>query len=86
MQPPGTIGSLVRISSAHSADRFRTVVTEEMDRVRAEIGDERFTRGKFTEARELFERLSLAPRFEEFLTVPAYELVTSPRHTPETRT
>ena len=59
-----------------SADRFRTVVTEEMDRVRAEVGDERFTRGKFNEARELFERLSLAPRFEEFLTVPAYDLVT----------
>ena len=33
--------------------------------------------GKFQEARELFVRLSLAPRFEEFLTVPAYELVTS---------
>jgi len=59
-----------------SPDRFRKVVAEEMDRVRAEIGDERFTRGKFKEARELFERLSLAPRFEEFLTVPAYELVT----------
>ena len=59
-----------------SPDRFRAVVAEEMERVRAEIGDERFTRGKFQEARELFERLSLAPRFEEFLTVPAYELVT----------
>jgi malate synthase len=62
--------------STVSVDRFRTVVTEEMDRVRAEVGDERFSRGKFTEARELFERLSLSPRFEEFLTLPAYELVT----------
>ena len=42
-----------------SPDRFRAVVVEEMERVRAEIGDERFTRGKFQEARELFERLSL---------------------------
>lgn len=62
--------------STVSPERFRTVVTEEMERVRAEIGDTRFSNGKFKEARELFERLSLAPRFEEFLTVPAYELVT----------
>jgi malate synthase len=62
--------------STVSPERFRTVVAEEMDRVRAEIGEARFTGGKFQEARELFERLSLAPRFEEFLTVPAYELVT----------
>ena len=63
--------------STVSPERFRTVVAEEMDRVRAEIGDARFASGKFTEARELFERLSLAPRFEEFLTLPAYELVTT---------
>jgi malate synthase len=66
--------------STVSAARFGAVVAEEMDRVRAEIGDARFSSGKFTEARELFERLSLAPRFEEFLTVPAYELVTAPQH------
>lgn len=59
-----------------SPDRFRTVVAEEMQRIRTEVGDERFAGGKFDEARALFERLSLAPRFEEFLTLPAYELVT----------
>ena len=63
--------------STVSPERFGTVVAEEMDRVHAEIGDERFTHGKFREARALFERLSLAPRFEEFLTLPAYEIVTS---------
>jgi malate synthase len=62
--------------STVSPERFRTVVNEEMERVRAEIGEERFSHGKFPEARALFERLSLAPRFEEFLTLPAYELVT----------
>jgi malate synthase len=51
-----------------------------MERLRAEIGDERFARGKFQEARKLFERLSLAPKFEDFLTLPAYELVTSTRN------
>jgi malate synthase len=63
--------------SSVSPERFRGIVAEEMERVRAEIGDERFAQGKFKEARELFERLSLASRFEEFLTLPAYELVTA---------
>jgi malate synthase len=71
--------------STVSPERFRAVVAEEMERIRAEVGDARFSSGesasgKFAEARELFERLSLAPRFEEFLTLPAYELVTAPQH------
>jgi malate synthase len=63
--------------STISKPRFLAIVGEEMDRVRAEVGAPRFDAGKFKEARELFERLSLAPKFEEFLTVPAYELVTA---------
>ncbi len=60
-----------------SPARFRALVVEEMDRIRGEIGDERFAKGRFQQARELFERLSLADHFEEFLTVPAYGLVTT---------
>ena len=66
--------------SVVSADRFRAIVAEEMDRIRSEVGDARFapgSGGKFPEARALFEKLSLAPRFEEFLTLPAYEIVTT---------
>jgi len=63
--------------STVSEGRFRAVVAEEMERIRSEVGDARFTGGKFPEARALFERLSLAPRFEEFLTLPAYEIVTA---------
>jgi malate synthase len=62
--------------SVVTKDRFERVVAEEMERVRTEVGDERFTKGKFPEARDLFVRLSLAPRFEEFLTLPAYEMIT----------
>jgi malate synthase len=56
-------------------DRFGRVVDEEMQRIRKEVGDQRFQGGRFPEARELFVRLSTAPRFEEFLTVPAYDLL-----------
>jgi malate synthase len=31
--------------------------------------------GRFPEARELFERVALAPDFPDFLTIPGYELI-----------
>jgi malate synthase len=62
--------------SVVTKERFERTVAEEMNRIRDEVGADRFGRGKFDEARDLFVRLSLAPRFEEFLTLPAYELVT----------
>ena len=34
-----------------------------------------FTTGRFAEATALFSRMSLAPVFEEFLTLPAYEIL-----------
>jgi malate synthase len=58
-------------------DTFARVVDEELERVRSELGEERFSRGRFREAKELFVRLSTAPTFEEFLTLPAYRQVVS---------
>jgi len=55
--------------------RFVRTVDEEMQRVRGEVGDGRFQGGRFSEARELFVRLSTAPTFEDFLTIPAYDLL-----------
>ena len=46
---------------------------EELRVIEREVGPERFRAGRFTEARTLFQRLCLSPRFEEFLTLPAYE-------------
>lgn len=53
-------------------DLFRRCLTEEMERVKGELGAEAYDKGRFPEAIELFSSLSLAPQFEEFLTVPAY--------------
>jgi malate synthase len=58
-----------------TAERFARVVEEEMKRIRVEVGDARFQGGRFPEARELFVRLSTAPGFEDFLTLPAYDLL-----------
>jgi malate synthase len=40
--------------------------------VKSELGAQAYDKGRFPEAIELFSKLSLAPEFEEFLTVPAY--------------
>jgi malate synthase len=63
-------------------ERFARVVEEEMQRIRREVGDARFTGGRFPEARDLFVRLSTAPAFEEFLTLPAYDLLETKQERP----
>ena len=57
------------------AGLLRAVTDDEMKRIESEIGAERFRRGRFQEARELFERLSTQERLEDFLTLPAYQLL-----------
>jgi malate synthase len=45
------------------------------DRVRDVIDEQSFQGGRFDEAREIFERVSLGDDFVEFLTLPAYEYI-----------
>jgi malate synthase len=59
-------------------DLFGRLADEEMARVAREIGPERYARGRFPAARELFARISTAAGLEEFLTIPAYEILDSP--------
>ncbi|MDO9019627.1 MAG: malate synthase A [Deltaproteobacteria bacterium] len=61
--------------SVVTAERLHAVIDEEMARIAAEQGAARMERGRFAEARKLFEALSTAPTFEEFLTLPAYEML-----------
>ena len=51
------------------------LITEEMERVRKEVGPEAYDGGRFREAIQLFRELSLAADFEDFLTVPAMALL-----------
>ena len=51
------------------------LLASEMVSVRAEVGPARYDGGRFTDAIALFERLIFSSTFEEFLTVPAYELL-----------
>ncbi|WP_342359187.1 malate synthase A [Terrarubrum flagellatum] len=58
-----------------SPELFERCLGEEMEKVKLEVGADAYAKGRFPEAIELFRKLSLAPEFEEFLTLPAYRLV-----------
>jgi malate synthase len=53
----------------------REVLDEEMQRIRAQVGDEVWAKGRPEETRAVFERVALSDDFPEFLTLPAYELL-----------
>jgi malate synthase len=61
-----------------TVERFRRVLGQELDAIARAIGDGPFFAGRFREAGDLFDRMSTAPTFEEFLTLPAYEFLTAP--------
>ena len=70
-----TYGAVLENGVKVTADFFERALAEEMERVRSEIGAEAYAKGRFPEAIGLFRKLSLSPRFEEFLTTPAYQLI-----------
>jgi malate synthase len=54
-------------------EHVREVLDEEMERIRSEVGDEVWQKGRPDETREIFERVALGEEFPAFLTLPAYE-------------
>ena len=54
---------------------FRATFADELAKVHAALGPDVYDNGRFAEATKLFEDMSLAPTFEEFLTLPAYKLI-----------
>jgi len=49
------------------------VLSEEMDKIRADVGDETWRKGRPEETKAIFERVALGEEFPDFLTLPAYE-------------
>jgi malate synthase len=56
-------------------ERVRAVLDEELAAIRAAAGDDEFAKGRFEDARSVFEDVALGDPFVEFLTLPAYELI-----------
>jgi malate synthase len=53
------------------------LLEEELTRIRETVGEQRYAAGRFVEAAALLRDLVLADEFTEFLTLPAYERVTT---------
>jgi malate synthase len=52
---------------------YRLLLSEEMDKIKALVGEKRFAAGKFELAKQLFDQLVTDKNFAEFLTLRAYE-------------
>ncbi len=54
---------------------FRTLLAEELPKVREVLGDEAWAAGKYAEGAKLFEKITTDDTYVEFLTLPAYEMI-----------
>jgi malate synthase len=58
-----------------TVERFDRLMSAELDRIHDEVGAARLTHGVFPSAARLFEQMTKSETFDEFLTLPAYELL-----------
>jgi malate synthase len=56
-------------------ERFDRLLTDELDRIHDEVGAARLATGVFPTAARLLERMTKQEEFDEFLTLPAYEIL-----------
>ncbi|MCL6627098.1 MAG: malate synthase A [Alicyclobacillus shizuokensis] len=54
-------------------DLFRQVLAEELEKIRTTVGERRYESGNYAEAAQLFDELTTADDFVDFLTLPGYE-------------
>jgi malate synthase len=69
------LGATLADGRVVTPDLLRSTLADEMEKVRAAVGDKAFVGGRFAEAIRLFSEMSLSPNFEEFLTLPAYRMI-----------
>jgi len=58
-----------------TVERFDRLMSDELDRIHREVGSARLTHGVFPSAARLFEQMTKSETFDEFLTLPAYDLL-----------
>jgi malate synthase len=52
---------------------FRSVQSEELEKIKTQLGEKRFAAAQYEAARDLFDRITTDEEFVEFLTLPGYE-------------
>jgi malate synthase len=68
-------GARTRDGKPVTVERFDRLLNAELDRIHDEVGAARLTQGVFPTAVRLFEQMTKRDSFDEFLTLPAYELL-----------
>ncbi|HUE81553.1 MAG TPA: malate synthase A [Pyrinomonadaceae bacterium] len=66
-------GATVREGQKVSRELVGRIADEELEKISQSIGSEAFERSRYSETREIFEKVALGDEFVEFLTIPAYE-------------
>ena len=56
-----------------TVELFRSVMDEELGKIRADVGPEAYEQGKFPLARTIFDQVTTSETLVDFLTLPAYE-------------
>jgi malate synthase len=58
-----------------TAQLVREVEREELAKIKGVVGADFYAKGRYEDARKIFEEVALSEEFHEFLTIPAYESV-----------
>ncbi|MFG1426172.1 malate synthase A [Roseixanthobacter glucoisosaccharinicivorans] len=69
------LGATLEDGRTVTGDLFTALLDDEMAKLRETLGPDVYDKGRFPEAIKLFSDMTLAPQFEEFLTLPAYKLI-----------
>ena len=56
-----------------SSELVKTLVADELQKLKSRVGDSAFDTGKYTLAAKLFEEMSISAEFPEFMTLRAYD-------------
>jgi malate synthase len=54
---------------------YERIFTEEITKLKSELGEEAYAAGRFAEAADVFTQTATADVLPEFLTIPAYSLL-----------
>ena len=54
---------------------FSLLLEEELQKIKLSVGESNYNNGRFKEASDIFNSMSTSDDFEEFLTLPAYNLL-----------
>jgi malate synthase len=58
-----------------TSELYKAIYTEELEKIQAMVGPERYANGRFEDAAGLFDNLVTNPDFVDFLTLPAYDMI-----------